>query len=104
MFLHDQGMNAAQPIKEIVRCLWWLITPGSQRRGVERAENIVRVLTAVLDDLPLENDALRLFDGKSGALDVIGKICLEECEIFASYSGRRRICNLHKRAAVELDK
>src|SRR5215469_18031954 len=42
--LHDQRVDAAQPDEEIVRFPWRLITPGSQRSGIERAEDVMRVV------------------------------------------------------------
>jgi hypothetical protein len=55
---------------------------------------------AVLDNLPAEDDIFCLFDRESRALDVIGEIRFEGCEVFACDAGRRGVRKLRERAAV----
>lgn len=57
-------------------------------------------LAAVLDNLAVGDDVFCLFDRECRALDVIGEIRFEGCEIFACDAGRRGVCKLRQRAAV----
>jgi hypothetical protein len=48
--------------------------------GVKCPKNVMRVFDAVLYDLIVEDNSLRLFNSKRGALDVIREIGLEDAK------------------------